>query len=290
MSEPLLSVCLITYNHEKYIKEAIDGVLMQKVNFAWELIIADDFSTDGTREILFEYKKKYPDFIKLILQEKNVGPAKNWMDLITYPKSDYIAYFEGDDYWTDSNKLQKQVDFMEANIKYSFCFHNAERFNCKTGLTNPFNLNLKTGAYTTKDLLFKNWIVPSASLLYRNNCLPNPLPEWFYITNNGDLALELVLSIKGNLYYFDEKWSVYRLYAINSITASKQNPIKYYSNLLLLFRNISITFCVKPKYALFWAISRTQYYLLKNHAYLRFPYLLKLKKIYSKLNSFNSAY
>lgn len=123
MSEPLLSVCLITYNHANYIKEAIDGVLMQKVNFSWELIIADDFSTDGTREIVLEYKKKYPDFITLILQEKNVGPAKNWMDLITYPKSKYIAYFEGDDFWTDPHKLQMQVDILEANVKFSFCCH-----------------------------------------------------------------------------------------------------------------------------------------------------------------------
>lgn len=277
MSEPLLSVCLITYNHVKYIKEAIEGVLMQKVNFTWELIIADDCSTDGTREIVLEFKQKYPEFIKLIFQKKNVGPAKNWLDLITYPKSDYIAYIEGDDYWTDSNKLQKQVDFMEANMKYSFCFHNAERFNCKTGLTKPFNLNLKPGAYTTKDLLLKNWIVPSASLLFRNNCLPNPIPEWFKTTNNGDLALELVLSIKGNLFYFNEEWSVYRQYAINSITISKQNPIKYFSNLLLLYINLSKTFSIKPKYAIYWTISKARLALLKSRAYHRFPYLLKMK-------------
>ena len=107
MDIPLLSVCLITYNHVNFIKQAIDGVLMQKVDFAWELIIADDFSTDGTREILLEYKNKYPDFIKLILQEKNVGSAQNLIDLITVPISKYITYFDGDDYWIDPLKLQK---------------------------------------------------------------------------------------------------------------------------------------------------------------------------------------
>ena len=126
---PLLSVCLITYNHFKYIKQAIDGVLMQKVDFSWELIIADDFSTDGTREILLEYKKKYPQFITLILQEKNVGAAQNWLDLITSPKSKYIAYLEGDDYWTDENKLQKQIDFLEENEGYSGCFHYTQILN-----------------------------------------------------------------------------------------------------------------------------------------------------------------
>src|SRR5260221_9377408 len=107
MSTPLLSVCLITYNHSKFIRQAIEGVLMQSVNFSWELIIADDCSTDGTREILLEYKQKYPDFIKLILQKQNVGPAKNWLGLITSPKSKYIAYFEGDDFWIHPFKLQK---------------------------------------------------------------------------------------------------------------------------------------------------------------------------------------
>lgn len=118
MNNPLLSVCLITYNHANYIRDAIEGVLMQKVKFPWELIIADDYSTDGTREIVQEYKKSHNDFIKIILQEKNVGGAQNWIDLITTPKSKYIAYFEGDDYWTDPYKLQKQVDYLENNPDY----------------------------------------------------------------------------------------------------------------------------------------------------------------------------
>ncbi|MBJ7429339.1 MAG: glycosyltransferase [Bacteroidia bacterium] len=118
MSEPIVSVCLITYNHAKYIAQAIESVLMQQTNYEWELVIADDFSTDGTREIIKEYKTKYPEKIKLILQEKNVGANKNWIDLLSYPKSKYIAYFEGDDYWIDKNKLQKQIDFLESNPDY----------------------------------------------------------------------------------------------------------------------------------------------------------------------------
>ena len=118
MKKPLLSVCLITYNHANYIEQAIEGVLMQSVNFSWELIIADDFSTDGTREILLKYKEKYPNFIKLLLQEKNVGPGKNFSDLLNEPQSKYIAYFEGDDYWIDPLKLQKQVDFIESHPDY----------------------------------------------------------------------------------------------------------------------------------------------------------------------------
>ena len=121
---PLLSVCLITYNHKDYIVQAIEGVLMQKVNFSFELIIADDFSTDGTREIILDDEKKYPLLISLILQKKNVGPLKNWLELIKTPKAKYIAYFEGDDYWTDFNKLHKQVDFLDTNRDFVLCYHN----------------------------------------------------------------------------------------------------------------------------------------------------------------------
>ena len=133
MSISLLSVCLSTYNHVKYIREAIDGVLMQKVNFSWELIIADDFSTDGTREIVLSYKEKYPEFIKLVLQEKNVGALRNWFDLLNVPASKYIAYFEGDDYWTDSYKLQRQVDFLEKNEDYGLVWTDVDFYHQASG-------------------------------------------------------------------------------------------------------------------------------------------------------------
>ncbi|MBA3704787.1 MAG: glycosyltransferase, partial [Bacteroidetes bacterium] len=131
---------MITYNHVNYIRQAIEGVLMQNVDFTWELIIADDCSTDGTREILLEYKRKYPDFIKLILQEKNVGPRQNWFDLINAPLSKYIAYFEGDDYWTDPLKLQKQVTFLESNSNYSFCCTNYSTKSEDTGKIEPIQM------------------------------------------------------------------------------------------------------------------------------------------------------
>lgn len=123
MPKPILTVCLITYNQKKYIRQAVDSILSQKVNFDWELAIADDCSTDGTREILQEYKKRHPKLITLILQEKNVGPEANWFDLITYPKTKYMLYGEGDDYFTDDSKLQVQVDFLESHPDYTICFH-----------------------------------------------------------------------------------------------------------------------------------------------------------------------
>lgn len=122
----VLTVCLITYNHEKYIAQAIESILMQKTTFDWELVIADDCSKDATRDIILKYKEQNPNKIKLIFQEKNVGPAQNFIDLITSPRSKYIAYLEGDDYWTDEFKLQKQVDVIIKNKDCVIVYHNSK--------------------------------------------------------------------------------------------------------------------------------------------------------------------
>jgi glycosyltransferase involved in cell wall biosynthesis len=205
MDEPLLSICLITYNHQNSIKQAIESVLSQQVAFSWSLVIADDYSTDGTRDILLEYKERYPDFIHLILQEKNVGPAKNWTDLITYPESKYVAYFEGDDYWIDPLKLQKQIDFLENNPDYFLSFHNAVIKH--DGTEKPFNKKFKKKTFTTKDLILKPWFVPSASIVFRNNNFT--MPDWKNV--NGDLAMLLIHSLNGKIHYIDEFMSVYNL-------------------------------------------------------------------------------
>ena len=212
MDIPLLSVCLITYNHVNFIKQAIDGVLMQKVGFAWELIIADDFSTDGTREIVLEYKDKYPDLIKLILQEKNVGAAQNFIDLITAPKSKYIAYFEGDDYWTDALKLQKQVDFLEANPDFAICFHNVAIINEDNPERNRLNNDDLTPEISTLDnLLEGNNYIATCSAVIKTNLIQN-LPDWFTSLPFGDYALYLIAARHGKIKYINNVMSVYRIH------------------------------------------------------------------------------
>jgi glycosyltransferase involved in cell wall biosynthesis len=168
-NETVLAVCLITYNHVKFIRQAIEGILMQKVNFSWQLIIADDYSIDGTREIILEYKNKYPDFIHLIFQDKNVGPAKNWLDLITRPRSKYIAYFEGDDYWTDPLKLQKQVDFLESNSDYAIHFMNARTIDNKScELTSQFLSHTKH-EFTIDDFISTSNPICTLTAVFKNS-------------------------------------------------------------------------------------------------------------------------
>ena len=209
MNTPLLSVCLITYNHENYIRQAIEGVLMQKVDFDWELIIADDCSTDRTREIVLEYKNKYPDFIKLILQEKNVGPAKNWIDLIKAPKSKYIAYFEGDDYWIDPLKLQKQVHFLENNQEYNLC-HSDVNIIDQHGRVNE-NTSMKLWNYKNDHLDYQFSIFYpiafSCTAVFRNINVGNKCQKKII---SGDWMLWILLTLKGNAKFIDEKLAVYR--------------------------------------------------------------------------------
>lgn len=119
---PIVSVCMITYNHEPYITEAIEGVLMQQTTFPIELIISEDCSTDNTRKKIKEYADKYPDIIVADLPEKNRGMMKNFHHCMSQAQGKYIALCEGDDYWTDPLKLQKQVDFLEANPEYGLCY------------------------------------------------------------------------------------------------------------------------------------------------------------------------
>ena len=157
---------------------------------------------------------------KLILQEKNVGPTQNWTDLITVPKSKYIAYFEGDDYWTDPNKLQKQVDILEANKHCSFCFHKAFRTaDEKMDVLDFYPKNIKNTILTATDF-FKIPTIPTASIVFRNGVT---FPELNH--SHGDFLLYCALLSTGKAAYIDEEMAVHRLHPFG--VSSKYNENWY---------------------------------------------------------------
>lgn len=158
MDSPLLSVCLITYNQAPYIRQAIDSILMQNISFSWELIIADDFSVDGTRETAASYASEYPGLIKLILQKKNVGATLNWIELMCTASGKYIAYLEGDDFWTESDKLQKSVDFLEQNPSYSLVCTDYGVMDQSTGRVTENYLRRNYDLTTEKDVLLREYM------------------------------------------------------------------------------------------------------------------------------------
>lgn len=168
-----LSVLFITYNHEDYIRQSLDGILMQECDFDIEIVAGEDFSTDNTRAILKEYAEKYPDKFVLLFREKNFGrPTMNVYDTGMHCKGDYIAFLEGDDYWTDPHKLQKQVDFLESHPEYMGCTHTCEvvdKYGQPENDVEAVNLYTWDGDYTFED--YQNqpyWPGQTATVVCRN--------------------------------------------------------------------------------------------------------------------------
>jgi glycosyltransferase involved in cell wall biosynthesis len=132
MTEPLVSIMMVTYNHAPYITQAIEGVLKQKTNFPIELVIGEDCSTDGTREIVFGYQKKYPDIIRVIASDKNVGALENSERTAKTCRGKYIAFCEGDDYWHHPGKLQKQADYFESHPDCGLVFSSYDVYHVQS--------------------------------------------------------------------------------------------------------------------------------------------------------------
>ena len=241
MKNPLLSVCLITYNHEKYIEESLESILNQKTNFDYEIVIGEDFSTDRTREIVFQYEKKYPEKIRVITGEYNVGSQKNILRTLENCSGKYIAAIEGDDYWTDSLKLQKQVDFLEKNHQFSMVCHDALKINEITNTSSLFfGPAKKKQICSTKDALNIHFC-PTASILFRQEAIL-PLSDFNLIAEAGDQALVQFLSLHGLLYRMYDVMSVYRKTATGTSEAMKkdiQNTLKERINSLKILNEIS---------------------------------------------------
>lgn len=202
---------MITYNHEKFIAQAIESVLMQKTSFPFELVIGEDCSTDKTREICQNFKNNYPDRIELILNDSNIGMMPNFVQTLKACKGKYVALLEGDDYWTYPNKLQEQVEFLETNPEYVMCFHNSKLFyeddSFRTGL---FIKKKIKNTFTIKDILRGNFI-PTQSVVFRNSLIKE-FPQWFYHAMPGDWFLHIFNAHYGLIKYFNEVWATYRIH------------------------------------------------------------------------------
>ena len=210
----IVSIVYCTYNHELYVEEALDSILCQKTNFKYEIIVHDDASKDNTQLILRKYYNENRELIVPIFQSENIWRKRTismWTD-VCFPlaRGKYIAICDGDDFWTDNYKLQKQVDFLEQNSEYTFCFHNAIKMNfnssCKSRLFN--NLD-EINHHTYVDLISRPWYIATSSLMFRN--LDYDYPKWFATMENNDYALELLLASRGPFYYIPDIMSVYRI-------------------------------------------------------------------------------
>lgn len=218
--QPIVSVTVATYQHVNYIKQCLDGILMQKTDFPYEIILGEDGSVDGTQEICKEYAEKYPDKIRLFIRDRKLSQyiGKNgkvtrfngiWNRMSARGK--YIAWCEGDDYWIEPLKLQRQVDFLESHQDYSMCFHNAiQKWECdkKEG---PF-AKISNRNYSGIEI-FNKWIVPTASSMFRKEIIFSDMYR-NSISNSdflfGDNILFLCAAEMGRIWGMKECMCVYR--------------------------------------------------------------------------------
>jgi glycosyltransferase involved in cell wall biosynthesis len=213
--EPLVSICCITFNHEKYIANTLKGFLMQKTNFAFEIIVHDDASTDHTASIIREYAERYPHMVQTILQSENQYSQGRKPFILTFNQSrgKYIALCEGDDYWVDPDKLQKQIDFLEAHPESVGCFHDCITVD-EEGLPQEdyFKGRKYQQQYTQKECLTDlGSSYGTASLVFRSTVVNHCIPKYFEKAGS-DFLLDLVITEYGTLNYLPFTGSAYRIH------------------------------------------------------------------------------
>jgi glycosyltransferase involved in cell wall biosynthesis len=274
--KPMVSVVMITYNHEKYIAEAMNGVFMQKCDFNIEFIIANDKSTDTTNRVINEIidQTAIPDHIKLRYYNhlNNKGMMKNFVWSLEQAKGYYIALCDGDDYWTDPLKLQKQVDFLEGNKCFVGAFHNTafidERLSNKA--PKPWR-TFSRDVFTARDTITKLSLFHTSSYCFRNlNFNLDYLLTKYLIS--ADMMLLGLISKHGKLKLIDETMSVYR--KNEGGVTSTESKVKYHKNRIALNKTLDQYYNHKFKFQSKKIIKYHKEQILKH----RYPYLFKLQK------------
>ncbi|MGB2988250.1 MAG: glycosyltransferase [Phycisphaerae bacterium] len=226
-----VSVCTTTYNQERFIAQAVESALTQQTDFEYEVVIGEDCSTDRTRQILIELRDRHPDKIRLLLREENLGSHRNFVDTLKTCRGQYVAFLDGDDYWTSPHKLQKQVDFMDQHPDFALCGHRVEHIyeglppDCE-GCTPPRNeagtprrglvdydvryTPAQKEVGTLEDLL-EDHHIPACSAFFRNGLI-SEFPAWFYKVRAGDWVLHVLNAQHGRVGFINEIMGTYRIH------------------------------------------------------------------------------
>lgn len=230
-----VSVLLITYNHEKYIAQAIKSALNQITDFKYEILIGDDCSTDKTTEIVRTFSNANPEKIKLISSERNVGPLLNEKRLVDTSKGKYLAFLEGDDYWSDDKKLQKQYDFLESHPDYGLTHSDVDHYYENTGVVER-SVNKTNGVSIPQGDIFLELLKPKAlfiktatsffkkEIILKNFDYHKAIEQQWPTT---DLALWLDIAYHSKIHYFNEVFATYRL--LNESASRTLSPEKKYT-------------------------------------------------------------
>ena len=225
----LVSICIVTYNQEKFISKAIESILHQETNYNYEIIIGEDVSTDRTREICIEYKRKFPDRIRLILHEKNLGLVQNFLSVVKASEGDFIALCDGDDYWTASQKLQTQTTFLINNPEVALVHTNKAMIDEDSAIY--YGNNDHTGENSTLEKLLINNFICVSTVMLRKKHLMNFFSSYEHLIIDNkwkmqDYPLWLYLALKYKIAYLSEEMSMYRVLS-NSLCRQKDRNKSY---------------------------------------------------------------
>ncbi len=225
----------------------LDGALMQQTTFPFEIVIGDDASSDNTQAIIQEYIDKNPGRIRAFLHTENQGPKEprefagrnNVLQLLKACKGEYVAMCEGDDYWTDPLKLQKQVDFLDSHPDYVICHHNAEVIYEDGTASHLFNSPDQKLTSNIEDILEDNWFMATASWLYRNYFLNNDFADWHAKAAAGDWAVVIQLAAHGKIGYLPETMGIYRKHSAGLSNVHAQANARFWLNRKEMFENVN---------------------------------------------------
>lgn len=287
----LVSIMSITYNHEPFLVQALESFLAQKTSFEVEIVIGDDCSTDKTRDILLQYKERYPDKFRLLLHEKNMGMMANWIQTFQACRGKYIAVCEGDDYWIDENKLQQQVDFLEKNSGFTICSHSS--YDLIDGKLEPSDRWARKNVqhFYLTDYLLQPFFHTSSIMVRKMDIFP----PWYYNVLAGDNFLVLFFASYGDIYYIPKTMSVYRVhkksisnrfqlkalrenYAYHLKEFSKLTNGKYEKEIRTVIKKweLNTKWTDKPYFRkLGFFISNFSFYLKNYHRFFNFKLLVK---------------
>ena len=250
MPPPRVSICLITYNHEEYLETTLNSIFEQHTDFDFEVVIGDDYSTDCTPNIIKNFAKKYPNQIRAYLHPYNLSkefkeypPAKlNFLHALYQTRGQYVLHIEGDDYFCDTQKLQKQVDYLETNLNSSACFHNAKIiYEDNSGREEELLNSVETPKFiTTKDLILdaETWFMATASVMFRRG-LVLPFPDWFWYCKSGDIPLYFLLSQKGSIFYMQDVMSIYRKNLGGMSFTDSNQDADFIENRIFMYSNMN---------------------------------------------------
>lgn len=281
MDSPLVSIVCDVYNHRPFLEQCLDGFVRQKTSFLYEILIHDDASTDGSVDIIKKYVSLFPGLFKPVYQTENqYSKGVSIWYTIQFPraKGKYIALCEGDDYWIDPYKLQKQVDYMEMEENCVLSYHNAVVDS--GGRLSLFNRLEVLDRTVTLDCMLNDWSIPTASVMFRKEALflVSPFPSF----ENGDYALELMLFSCGKFHYDPSCGSVYRKHKGSLSDAMNQNKAKLYSGLIDLLEYCKTKYSMEEQSQFDLRITKYEEQVKKERLMKKYPFLAFLSWRYYK--------